>query len=171
MRKTRGGWGDTSALYYMRAWHRLMTGCPWNRSKVGSMFSPLDPKQSQDWVFKFKLSHRSFACWQADLCVPWFSARRLIAHLIAYTYKVYKRYGEWCYGFDLSMLMLILQHSVWSCSLWCFYMLFNCYFKECFNAKGRTKNRDIDFLRLFSLGFQRSCIKTEVLCCTQSIMW
>ena len=79
--------------------------------------------------------------------------------------------GECCYGFDLSMLMLILQHSVWSWSLWCFYMLFNCYFKECFNAKGRTKNRDIDFLRLFSLGFQRSCIKTEVLCCTQSNMW
>ena len=46
--------------------------------------------------------------------------------------------GECCYGFDLSMLMLILQHSVWSWSLWCFYMLFNCYFKECFNAKGRT---------------------------------
>ena len=28
----------------------------------------LDPKQSQDLVFKFKLSHRSFDCWQADLC-------------------------------------------------------------------------------------------------------
>ena len=41
------------------------------------------------------------------------------------------------------------------------FMLFNCYF-----AKGRTKNRDIDFLKLSSLGFQRSCIKTEVLCCT-----
>ena len=80
-------------------------------------------------------------------------------------YKVYKRYGEWCYGFDFSMFMLILRHLVWSWSLWCFYMLFNCYFKECFNAKGRTKNRDIDFLTLFSLGFQRSCIKTEVLCC------
>ena len=168
--------------------------------KWGSIFCPLAPKQSHDRVFKFKLSHPSFACWQADLWefggnflwrirhpagswmaaakpfsqftqVAWASARRLIAHLIAYTYKVYKRYGEWCYGFDLSMLMLILQHSVWSWSLWCFYMLFNCYFKECFNAKGRTKNRDIDFLRLFSLGFQRSCIKTEVLCCTQSIMW
>ena len=32
------------------------------------MFFPSDPKQSQDLVFKFKLSHRSFACWQADLC-------------------------------------------------------------------------------------------------------
>ena len=88
-----------------------------------------------------------------------------------YMYKSINAMGESCYGFDLSMLMLILQHSVWSWSLWCFYMLFNCYFKECFNAKGRTKNRDIDFLRLFSLGFQRSCIKTEVLCCKQSIMW
>ena len=48
-------------------------------------------------------------------------------------------------------------------------ILFNCYFKECFNAEGRTKNRDIVFLRLFSLGFQRS-FKTEVLCCTQSVM-
>ena len=101
--------------------------------------------------------------------VTWASARRLIAHLIAYITSI-NAMGECCYGFDLSMLMLILQHSVWSWSLWCFYMLFNCYFKECFNAKGRTKNRDIDFLRLFSLGFQRS-FKTEVLCCTQSIMW
>ena len=67
------------------------------------------------------------------------SACRLIAHLIAYI-KSNKRFGEWCYGFDLSML--ILQHSVWSWSLWTlwsFYMLFNCYFKECFSAKGRTK--------------------------------
>ena len=47
--------------------------------------------------------------------------------------------GKCCYGFDLSMLMLILQHLVWSWSLWCFNMLFNCYFKECFNAKGRDR--------------------------------
>ena len=51
-----------------------MTGGPWNRSKVGvhgvlvHVFFHLDPKQSQDRVFKFKLSHRSFSCWQADLC-------------------------------------------------------------------------------------------------------
>ena len=32
------------------------------------MFCPLDPKQSQDRVFKLKLSHCSFAFWQADLC-------------------------------------------------------------------------------------------------------
>ena len=102
--------------------------------------------------------------------VSWASARRLIAHLIAYI-KSINAMGECCYGFDLSMLMLILQHLVWSWSLWCFYMLFNCFFKECFNAKGRTKNRDIVFLKLFSLGFQRSCIETEVLCCTQSNMW
>ena len=85
------------------------------------MFCPLDPKQSQDLVFKFKLSHRSFA-WQADLCefggnfcggsaiqrvhewrppkfspqftqLAWASHRRLITHLIAYTCKLYKRYG------------------------------------------------------------------------------
>ena len=61
--------------------------CPWTRSKPfynkrvsmdlvhdrgsmdpWSMLFPLDPKQSQDRVLKFKLSHRSFACWQADLC-------------------------------------------------------------------------------------------------------
>ena len=82
----------------------------------------------------------------------WASTRRLIGHLISYTCSI-NAMGECWNGFDLSMLMLILQHSVWSWSLWCFYMLFNCYFKECFNAKGRTKNPDIDFLRLFSLGF------------------
>ena len=128
------------------------------------MFCPLDPKQSQDRVFKFKLSHRSFACWQAvsDLCefgghfcggpaiqrvhewrppkfspqftqVAWASAGRLITHLIPYIKSVIAM------GSDVTVLLLILQHSVWSWSLWCFYMLFNCYFKECFNAKGRTK--------------------------------
>ena len=165
-----------------------------------SMSCPLDPKQSQDRILKFKLSHRLFACWQADLCkfrgnfcggsaiqrvhewrppkfspqfkqVAWASTRRLIAHLIAYHVNPINPMGECRYGFDLSMLMLIFQHSVWSWSLWCFYMLFNCFFKECFNAKGRTKNRDIVFLKLFSLGFQRSCIETEVLCCTQSNLW
>ena len=40
----------------------------WRFMHPWSMFCPLDPKQSQDRVFKFKLSHRSFACWQADLC-------------------------------------------------------------------------------------------------------
>ena len=47
--------------------------------------------------------------------VAWASARRLIAYLIAYIKSVIAM-GEWClqYGFDLSMLMLILQHSVWS---------------------------------------------------------
>ena len=72
--------------------------------------------------------------------VAWASARRLIAHLIAYI-KSINAMGDCCYGFDLSMFMLILQHSVWSRSLWCFwslYMLFNCYFKECFNAKGQN---------------------------------
>ena len=56
--------------------------------------------------------------------VTWASARRLIAHLIAYTciIKSINAMGECWYGFDLSMLMLILQHSVWSWSLWCFYI-------------------------------------------------
>ena len=94
------------------------TGPKWGSMDPWSMFCPLDPKRSQDRVFKFKLSHRSFACWQADLCefrgnfwwrirhpagswmaiakifpqftqVAWASVRRLIA----YTCKVYKRYG------------------------------------------------------------------------------
>ena len=45
--------------------------------------------------------------------VAWASARRLIAHLIAYI-KSINAMGEWCYGFDLSMLMVIVQHLVWS---------------------------------------------------------
>ena len=54
-------------------WTWSMTGDPWNGPKWGSMdpwsmFCPLAPKQSQDRVFKFKLSHRSFAYWQTDLC-------------------------------------------------------------------------------------------------------
>ena len=54
-------------------WTWSMTGDPWNGPKWGSMdpwsmFCPLDPKQSQNRVFKFKLSHCSFAFWQADLC-------------------------------------------------------------------------------------------------------
>ena len=118
------------------------TGPKWGSMDPWSMFCPLDPKRSQDRVFKFKLSHRSFACWQADLCefrgnfwwrirhpagswmaiakispqftqVAWASVRRLIAHLIAYI-KSINAMGEWCYGFDLSMLMVIVQHLVWS---------------------------------------------------------
>ena len=44
----------------------------WGFMHPWSMFCPLDPKQSQDRVFKFKLSHRSFSSWLtgwlADLC-------------------------------------------------------------------------------------------------------
>ena len=47
------------------------TGPKWGFMDPWSMFCPLDPKQSQDRVFKFKLSHRSFACWRADLCEFW----------------------------------------------------------------------------------------------------
>ena len=178
------------------SWTCSMTGGPWNRSKVG-VHGPLvhvlsfGSKAITGSSFKFKLSHRSFAYWQTDLCEfgenfggrsaiqrvhEWRPAKnfppnsqkwnepQLAGESLIWSLRHVKSInamGEWCYGFDLSMLMLILQHSVWSWSLWCFYMLFNCYFKECFNAKGRTKNRDIDFLRLFSLGFQRSCIKTD----------
>ena len=169
------------------SWTWSMTGGPWNRSKVG-VHGPLvhllsfgskaiteSSFQPSSGKFLWRIRHPAGSWMVAAKIFPqfsqvaWASARRLIAHLIAYI-KSINAMGECCYGFDLSMLMLILQHSVWSWSLWCFYMLFNCYFKECFNAKGRTKNRDIDFLRLFSLGFQRS-FKTEVLCCTQSIIW
>ena len=118
---------DLSIKVRKYPWTWSMTGDTWNGPKWGSMdpwsmSCPLDPKQSQDRVLKFKLSHRSFACWQADLCkfrgnfcggsaiqrvhewrppkfspqfkqVAWASTRRLIAHLIAYTCKPYKRYG------------------------------------------------------------------------------
>ena len=43
----------------------VQSGGPWT---PWSMFCPLNPKQLQDRVFNFKVSHRSFACWQADLC-------------------------------------------------------------------------------------------------------
>ena len=47
--------------------------------------------------------------------------------------------------------------------------IFICCSTVYFNAIGRTKNRDtVFFLRLF---FNDHCIKTEVLCCTQSITW
>ena len=40
----------------------------WGPWCPGPCFFHLGPKQSQNRVFKFKLSHRSFSCWQADLC-------------------------------------------------------------------------------------------------------
>ena len=43
-------------------------GPKWGSMDPWSMFCPLDPKQSQNRVFKFKLSHCSFAFWQSDLC-------------------------------------------------------------------------------------------------------
>ena len=50
----------------------------------------------------------------------------------------------------------------------CLWSSFNIQFDHdpfdvfiCWSTVNCTKNRDIDFLRLFSLGFQRSCIKTE----------
>ena len=115
-----------------------MTGGPWNRSKVGVHILSFGSKaitgssfQIQafpslicllaGWLvrirgkFLWRIRHPA-GSWMAAAKpfsqftqVAWASARRLIAHLIAYTYKVYKRYGEWCYGIDLSMLMLILD--------------------------------------------------------------
>ena len=74
-------------------------------------YESLDPKQSQDRVFKFKLSHRSFACWQADLCefggnfcggsaiervhvhTSGMSLSSQANHSSDRLYKVYKRHG------------------------------------------------------------------------------
>ena len=54
-------------------WTWSMTGGPWNRSKVGVQgllvhVLSFGSKAITGSSFKFKLSHRSFAYWQTDLC-------------------------------------------------------------------------------------------------------
>ena len=58
---------NLSAKIKKYPWTWSITGGPWNRSKVGVHVLSFGSKAITGSSFQFKLSHHSFACWQADL--------------------------------------------------------------------------------------------------------